>query len=282
MAPIQTKDRVFLVTGGTSGVGKAVATGLARLGAKVVIVSRTEQGGHTAQDTIARASGNDRTEFLVADLADQASIRRLSEEYKRKYDNLHVLANLAGAISFEKTRTKDGLDMTFAVNYLGHFLLTNLMLDVLKESAPSRVVTVAGAPRFIKSAKIHFDDIQFDKQFNGLNASAQAMYARVLFTFELAKRLEGTGVTANAFHPGLVKSNLVRKAPPFLKMLTSVMNALAKADCAVGVELSANPRFEKISGAFFNDKMDRVPSIETYDRVSAEKLWSISEALTKP
>ncbi|MEH2376728.1 SDR family NAD(P)-dependent oxidoreductase [Nostoc sp.] len=147
------KNRVFLITGGTSGVGKATALGLARIGAKVVIISRTTESGQAALSDIAEATGNDRAEFLVADFSLQSSIRKVSEEFKRKYDNLHVLANLAGALFFEKQLTQEGIDMTFAVNYLNHFLLTNQLLDILKESRPSRVITVTGAPRFSRIQK---------------------------------------------------------------------------------------------------------------------------------
>jgi NAD(P)-dependent dehydrogenase (short-subunit alcohol dehydrogenase family) len=145
--------------------------GLARLGAKIVIISRSSERGQDALHSIAEATGNDRGEVLVADLSLQSSIRNVSEEFKRKYDNLHVLANLGGAIYLEKQLTQEGIERMFAVNYLGHFLLTNQLLDILKESRPSRVITVSGAPRFLKNAKINIEDIQLEKHFSGLRAA---------------------------------------------------------------------------------------------------------------
>lgn len=275
------KNRVFLITGGTSGVGKAVALGLARLGAKIVIISRSSESGQNALHAIAEATGNDRGEVLVADLSLQSSIRNVSEEFKRKYDNLHVLANLGGVMYFEKQLTQEGIKRMFAVNYLSHFLLTNQLLDMLKESRPSRVLTVAGAPRFLKHATINFEDIQLENHFSGLRAAAQAMFARTLFTFELAKRLEGTGVTAVAFHPGLVKSHLLRTAqnvPWYLKVMTPFMQALAKDDCEIGVYLAAAREIEKVNGVFFNESMQIVPF--KYDEEMGRKLWSMSEELT--
>lgn len=144
---MEAKDRVFLVTGGTSGVGKSIAMGLARVGAKVVIVSRDAKRGEAASEEIAKATGNDRCEFLVADLSLQSSIRNVSEEFKRKHDHLHALVNAAGARFPQKQLTEEGLDRSFAVNYLGHFLLTNQLLGSLKESRPARILTVAGNSR---------------------------------------------------------------------------------------------------------------------------------------
>ena len=274
------KNRVFLITGGTSGVGKAIAIGLARIGAKVVIISRTAESGQKAAKYIAAATGNDRAEFLVADLSLQASIRKVSEEFKRKYDNLHVLANVAGALFFEKQVTSEGIDKAFAVNYLSHFLLTNQLLDILKDSGSSRVMTVAGAPGFLKNPKIDFNDIQLEHNYSGMRATSQAMFARMFFTFELAKRLEGTGVTSVAFHPGLIKSNLVQNAPWWLKAVTGLMKPWEKDDCEIGVYLATAKEAGQANGVFFDDKKQIVPLNKKYDPILGEKLWNISEELT--
>lgn len=274
------KNRVFLITGGTSGVGKAIALGLARIGAKVVIISRTTESGQNTLNYIAETTGNDRAEFLVADLSLQSSIKKVSEEFKRKYDNLHVLVNLAGALFFEKQLTTEGIDKAFAVNYLSHFLLTNQLLDILKESRPSRVITVGGNPAFLKNPKIDLKDIQLENHYSGLRATSQAMFARMFFTFELAKRLEGTGVTSVAFHPGLITSNLVKNAPLWLKAIASLMQPWEKDNCEIGVYLAAAKEVEKANGVFFDDKKQMVPLNKKYDAVLGEKLWSISEGLT--
>lgn len=275
---MDVKDRVFLVTGGTSGVGKAIALGLARVGAKVVIVSRSAKRGEAASEEIAHATGNNQGEFLVADLSLQSSIRSVNEEFKSKFDHLHVLVNAAGAIFSQQQKTEEELDRSFAVNYLGHFLLTNLLLDALKESRPARILTVAGNPSFLKNPKINLQDIQLAKNYSGLGATSQAMVARTIFSFELAKRLEGTEVTSVAFHPGLIKSNLTQSSPFLLKVMGTVMNTWAKDECKVAVFLATAKEVENVSGVFFNDKMQKVPF--HYDEEVGSKLWNLSEELT--
>jgi NAD(P)-dependent dehydrogenase (short-subunit alcohol dehydrogenase family) len=276
----ELKDKVFLLSGGTSGVGKAIAVGLAKMGAKVVIISRTAEGWQQGVRQLAEATGNDRAEYLVADLSLQASIRNASEEFKRRYDNLHVLANVAGALFFEKQLTAEGIDKAFAVNYLGHFYLTNQLLDILKASGPARVMTVGGAPRFLQHPTLDLQDIQLAKNYSGMRATSQAMFARIYFTFALAKRLEGTGVTAVAFHPGLITSQLVQDAPWWLKALTVLLKPWEKDTCDVGVYLATAPEAAQANGVFFDDKMQVVPLNNRYDPLLGEKLWHLSEDLT--
>lgn len=273
------QNRVYLITGGTSGVGKAIALGLAKLGAKIVIVSRTPERGQEALQAIAEATGNDKGEFLVADLSLQSSIRKASEAFKRKHDRLHVLVNAGGAAYFDKQLTPEGIERMFAVNYLSHYLLTYELLDLLQDSRPSRVITVAGAPRFLKNAKIDFENIQLANGFSGLRAAAQTMFARVAFTSELARRLEGTGVTALAFHPGLVQSNLVRNGPWYIRMYGELANRSAKKDCEIGVYLAAAKEVENVSGAFFDDRKQIVSFPELQNEESGRRLWRMSEEL---
>jgi NAD(P)-dependent dehydrogenase (short-subunit alcohol dehydrogenase family) len=277
------KDRVFLITGGTSGVGKATANGLAKLGAKIVIVSRSAERGQDALNSIAQATGNDRGEYLVADLSLQSSVKALTEEVKRKYDNLHVLANLAGAIYFEKQLTSEGIERMFAINYLNQFFLTTQLLDMLKESRPARVITVLGNPRFLGNPKINFEDLQSTKKFSGMAALGQGMFARAFFALELARRLEGTGVTSVSFHPGNVKSNLLKttsNVPWLIKIVTPIFDALAKDTCDIGVYLAAAKEIEQVSAVFFDDKKKIVPIYEKYDEAVGRKLWRASEELT--
>jgi NAD(P)-dependent dehydrogenase (short-subunit alcohol dehydrogenase family) len=277
------KDRVFLITGGTSGVGKATANGLAKLGAKIVIVSRSAERGQDALNSIAQATGNDRGEYLMADLSLQSSVKALTEEVKRKYDNLHVLANLAGAIYFEKQLTSEGIERMFAINYLNQFFLTTQLLDMLKESRPARVITVLGNPRFLGNPKINFEDLQSTKKFSGMAALGQGMFARAFFALELARRLEGTGVTSVSFHPGNVKSNLLKttsNVPWLIKIVTPIFDALAKDTCDIGVYLAAAKEIEQVSAVFFDDKKKIVPIYEKYDEAVGRKLWRASEELT--
>ena len=276
------KDKTFLITGGTSGVGKAVATGLAKLGAKIVIVSRTAESGRSALADISAASRNERGDFLVADLSLQSSIRAVSQEFKRKHNELHVLANLAGSMDFEKRVTPEGFDQSLAVNYLDHFLLTHELLDILRDSKPARVLTVAGAPGFLKKPTIDFEDFQLKSNFSGMKAATQALHARTLFAFELAKRLKGSGVVSLAFHPGLIKSRLVREAPAWMKVYNALVQPMAKTDCDVGVYLATANEVENHNGAFYDNKKNILPIFEGYDEKIGARLWRTSEELTRP
>lgn len=235
------QDQVFLLTGGASGVGQAIAVGLANIGAKVVLSSRTAEGRQRAVAHIAQATGNDRAEFLVADLSLQSDIRRVSAEVKRKYGNLHGLVNAAGALFFEKQLTAEGIDKSFAVNYLSHFHLTNQLLEVLKDSGPARVLTVGGNPRFLQRPTLDLQDPQLANNYSGMRATSQAMFARMYFAFELARHLAGSGVTSVAFHPGLITSGLVRDAPWWLRALAGLMKPWEKTTCDIGVYLATAP-----------------------------------------
>lgn len=267
------RNRVFLLTGGTSGVGQAIAIGLAALGAKVVIVSRTAESGQQGVRRIAAATGNDRAEFLVADLSLLSAIRQISAEFKHRFDSLHALVNTAGALFFEKQLTAEGLDKAFVVNYLSHFYLTNQLLDMLQASGPARVMTVAGAPRFLQKPALDLTDIQLAHNYSGLRATSQAMFARVYFALELARRLENGGVASVAFHPGLITSNLVQTAPWWLKALMGLTKPWEKTTCDIGVYLATNPAVASANGAFFDDKRQVVPLRDKYDPALGEQLW---------
>jgi len=200
--------RTCLVTGATSGIGKATATGLARLGADLVLVARDPAKGQATMAEIGAATGNPRVGLLEADLSSQASVRQLAEEVKRGHDRLHVLVNNAGGYWATRHTTVDRLELTFAVNHLAYFLLTNLLLDLLRASAPARIVNVTSGAQAI--GDVHFDDLQFERRYRGQPAYNQSKLANVLFTYELARRLDGSGVTVNCVHPGVVRTNFGR------------------------------------------------------------------------
>jgi len=273
------KDKVFLITGGTSGVGKATAIGLAKRGAKIVIISRSIEQSHMVLEEIVQRTGNDRGEYLIADLSLQSSIRAVADEFKRKYDNLHFLANCVGAVFNEKQMTKEGIERSFAINYMSHFGLTTKLLDILKASGPSRIVTVTGNPAFLKNAKVNFEDIQSVQNFNGLRATARAMFARLFFTFELAKRLQRENVTANAFNPGVIKSNLTANSPWYIRLLTVFYRPFQKDICDISTYLATSEEVDDISGGFFNHDRKIVPFQERFDPAVGEKLWAVSEQL---
>ena len=200
--------RTCLVTGATSGIGKATATALARLGADLVLVARDRAKGEATVTEIETATGNPRIELLVADLASQASLRGLAEEYQERHDRLHVLVNNAGGYWATRHSTVDGLELTFARNHLAYFLLTNLLLEVLVASAPARIVNVTSGAQAV--GDIHFDDLQSERRYRGQAVYNQSKLANVLFTYELARRLDGSGVTVNCAAPGVTRTNFGR------------------------------------------------------------------------
>ena len=198
------EGKVCLVTGATAGIGLVTALELARQGARVIGVGRSPERCAEAARQIREQTGTSAVEFLVADLSSQAEVRRLADQVKAATGRLDVLVNNAGLIRLEREVTVDGLEMTFALNHLAYFLLTNLLLDTLKASTPARIVSVASAAH--QGCKINFDDLQGETKYSPWRAYQQSKLANILFTRELARRLEGTGVTANALHPGYVRT----------------------------------------------------------------------------
>jgi len=275
--------KICLVTGASSGIGKATALGLARMGATVVIVCRDADKGQAALAEIKQKSGNNSIDLIVADLSSQAAIRSLASEYRSKYQHLHVLVNNAGVYYTKRHVTVDGLEAMFTVNYLARFLLTNLLLDIIKSSAPARIINVAGA--YHAKGVINFDDLQGERDFAGQRANHQSKLADVLFTYELARRLEGTGVTVNCLHPGMVATSLVDKDkafPVFFKYLYKMSKPLMKSP-AQGAEttldLATSPEVKGITGQYFVNKKKSPSSPESHDRELAQRLWEVSEKL---
>ena len=275
--------KICLITGASSGIGKATALGLAKLGATVVMVCRDAARGEAALSEIKQKSGNNSVNLLIADLSSQEAIRRLANEYKSKYQRLHVLTNNAGVYYTKRHVAVDGLEAMFAVNYLARFLLTNLLLDIIKQSAPARIINVAGA--YHAKGKINFDDLQGEKDFDGQRANHQSKLADVLFTYELARRLEGTRVTVNCLHPGMVATGLIDKDkdfPVFFKYLYKLSRPLQKSP-AKGAEtslyLASSPEVEGISGQYFVNKKIAQSSPESHDPQLAQRLWEVSEKL---
>ena len=273
--------KICLITGGNSGIGKATAIGLAKIGATVVIVSRSREKGEMAVNDIIGKSGNKNVEMIRADMSSQDSIRQLADEFKAEHKKLHLLINNAGVYLTKRTTTPDGFESTFAVNHLGPFLLTSLLLDILKASAPSRIVNVTSDAH--KGASIIFDDLRGEKRFSGWQAYSQSKMAMILFTHELAKRLEGSGVTVNSAHPGVVRTNfaknnggLVMLGFRFLGMFFISPDSAAKRILYV----ATSPDLEGVTGKYFT-KMHEVKSSQgSYDDDSARRLWQVSEQLT--
>jgi NAD(P)-dependent dehydrogenase (short-subunit alcohol dehydrogenase family) len=273
--------KVVLITGGTSGIGKAAATTLAGMGAEVVVTGRNRERGEEAVEEVRHESGNQKVSLLLADLAVQAEVRGLAEEFKEQHDRLDVLLNNAGLILNHRTETPDAIETTLAVNHLAPFLLTNLLLDVLKESAPSRIVTVSSEAE--RAGKIDFDDLQSERGYSPFRVYGMTKLANIMFTFELAERLEGTGVTANCLHPGGVNTNfgannrggtvlLFRMLKPFMRRPEQGADTL--------IYLAASPEVEEMTGRYLTDREVQAPSKEAYDEHVRKRLWEVSEELT--
>ena len=275
------KDKICLITGATSGVGKAIALGLARLGATLVLLSRDRQRGIGVAEEIRSRSANDDIDVMTADLSVQDSIRRFADKFERKYDRLHVLSNNAAIFTPKRQTTVDGMERILATNYLSHFLLTNLLLALLEKSAPSRVITVSGGPGILRFGKIYFDDIQCEKRYNPFKATAQAAFAKVAFTFELAKRMKHSGVASHTFHPGLVKSNLARSFPRYAKPCVDLFELFLREECKTGVYVASSTELDQVTGGFYMNMKPAAFRARNLDARVGSRLWEISEELTR-
>jgi NAD(P)-dependent dehydrogenase (short-subunit alcohol dehydrogenase family) len=268
--------KVCLITGANSGIGKATAQGLAQMGATVVMVCRDREKGEAVQREIKAASSNESVDLLLADLSSQQSIRQLASEIRERYPRLHVLINNAGISPSARRLTNDGIESTLAVNHLAPFLLTNLLLDHLKASAPARIVNVASTAM----AAINFDDLQGEKRFNMMSIYGQSKMMNVLFTYELARRLEGTGVTVNCLHPGVVSTNLARDFTPLFRLLAQLFFISPEKGAQTSLYLASSPEVESVSGKYFIKQREAKSAPASYDEAAAKRLWHISEELT--
>jgi retinol dehydrogenase 14 len=268
--------KVAMVTGANAGMGREISLGLAGIGGTLVMVSRDPKRGEAARADVQQKTGNPHVELLIADLSSQQSIRRLVREFESRHDRLHVLINNAGVSLPGRTETSDGLETVFATNHLGPFLLTNLLLPVLTASAPARVVTVSSGAQAM--GKIDFNDLQSVRSYNEIRAYNQSKLANVVFTYELARRTAGTGVTANAVEPGFVKTNL---KVPFPYSIFAFMRGKAVDGAKPTVFLASSAGLEGVSGVFFNSKGVATKSTKSsYDEGIAKRLWQVSGELT--
>ena len=274
--------QTVLVTGGTGGIGKATAIGLAALGARVGITGRDTARTRAAAADIATASGNPAVDPFPADMSSQAEVRRLAGEVLAAYPRLDVLVNNAGGFWATRRITADGLEHTLAVNHLAPFLLTALLLDRLKASAPARIVTVSSSAH--SSGKINFDDLQGERRYSGQQAYSQSKLANVLFSYELARRLDSTGVTATVLHPGVVRTAFAAADPPpawkaFLPLIRPFLTTPQKG-AATSIYLASAPEIEGITGTYFADRKPKTSSRASYDTATAARLWHVSAELT--
>jgi NAD(P)-dependent dehydrogenase (short-subunit alcohol dehydrogenase family) len=281
MATNSMQGKVCLVTGSSSGMGLVTARELAKMGARVVMLCRNRAKGEAVQTQIKEASGNTQVDLIVADLSELVQVRRAAHEFTQRYSQLHVLINNAGGMNAERKVTSDGLEATFATNYLAPFLLTQLLLDVLKASAPARIVNIS-APAH-KIGRIDFTDLQGEHHYNALKAYAQAKLAQIYFTYELAERLAGTGVTINALDPGHVVSNFNNSTKGPMHVIAGVIYFFDGRSPEKGAQtilyLATSLEVESVSGKYFLDCKQIPTSRRSYDVGVRQHLWDVSEAL---
>jgi NAD(P)-dependent dehydrogenase (short-subunit alcohol dehydrogenase family) len=276
-----TQSKTTLITGATNGIGKAAAQAIAGLGGRVVIAGRNAAKTEAVAAELRQASGNPAVDFLVADLTSLAEVRRLAAEFTARYDRLDVLVNNAGAFFMRREETAEGLEMTFTLNHLSYFLLTNLLLETLKASAPARVVNVASAAE--SGARVDWDDLQLTKKYRSFNAYALSKRFNLYFTYELARRLDGSGVTANALHPGSVATGIW--ANPFGRFsrlaepLTRLMMRSPEQGAETVIYLATAPELAGTTGKYFIDRQARYSSRASQDPEAARRAWQISAAL---
>jgi retinol dehydrogenase-14 len=265
------RNKIILITGSTDGIGRQAAVELAALGATVLIHGRNPARGKVVVEEIQTSTGNPKVDLLIADLASLRQVRELAAEIQRRYDRLDVLLNNAGVFMNERKLTEDGFELTYAVNHLAPFLLTNLLLDLLKKSAPSRIVTVSSVAH--TRGRIDFENLQAEKTFGGYYAYALSKLANVLFAYQLARQLEGTTVTSNCLHPGVIGTKLLRAG--------FNMPGASTADGAETLlHLASSPDVEHVTGKYFQNKISISSSPVTYDETLQQKLWMISQKQT--
>src|SRR6266849_2769304 len=275
------KNKVVLVTGANSGIGRAASLALAKMGATIVMVARNKEKGEAARSEIIRESQNDSVDLLFADLSSLESVRQLATEFQRKYSKLHVLINNAGLFNQRRRVTVDGYEDTFATNYLAPFLLTNLHLDLLKASAPSRIINVSSVGHY--NAHVNFDDLNLEKDYGGWKAYGQSKLALVLFTHELAKKLQGTGVTVNAVHPGTIATNIWSKPlgpVGFIMALPKLFMTTPEQGAETIVYLASSPDAKDLNGEYLEKIKVKKSSDESYNEEIAKRLWGVSAKLT--
>ena len=271
--------KVCMLTGATRGIGRAIAQGLASQGAALVLVARDLVRGEAVADEYRQATANNEISVLRGDLGSQASLRELAKEFGRRYDRLHVLVNCAGVLKARRELSPDGLELMFATNHLGYFLLTQLMLERLMTSAPATILNVT-AP---STTEPDFDDLQGERRFRALWAFGATKMENLLFTFAQARRLEGSGVTANAVHPGVARTELMRETPMPFRLLTGVLNLFAPlpARGAEDVVAVLSGQAATANGQFFRRRESIRAPAYAYDESAQESLWQISLRLCR-
>jgi retinol dehydrogenase 14 len=274
------KGKTALVTGASSGIGLEASAVLARRGARVLMVARDQTRGDAARAEVAKRSGSDAVELLMCDFSSQAATRALADQVKERVDRLDILVNNAGSVSPKRRITEDGIEQTFAVNHLGYFLLTNLLLDLVVASAPARIINVSSIGH--RQGTLDFDDLGFERGYGIMKAYSRSKLANVLFTTELSRRLEGKGVTVNALHPGAVATHIWSHAPAIARPLLAVAKLFMISPAEGGdriVYLATSPEVEGKTGGYYEKNRLVTPARLARDSTLASRLWTVSTDL---
>lgn len=274
------QGKIVLVTGGTGGIGFETAKGLAAQGAAITLVGRDPQRGAEAVRQIQQATGNQAVHYLSGDLSHQAGIEQFAAAFRQQHERLDVLVNNAGAIFWERKENRDGFEMTFALNHLGYFYLTHLLLPLLLKSSPARIVNVSSDAH--RGGKINFGDLQLASNYSAWRAYSQSKLANILFTRELARRLAGHGVTVNTLHPGFVKTDFGNGGGLFSRLfglLAGVAAISPEKGAETSIYLAASPEVATISGEYFDKKRVKQAAAAATNEAAAQRLWAESMAL---
>jgi retinol dehydrogenase 12 len=280
----EIQNRVVMVTGATNGIGFEAAKALAAQGATLVGVGRNPQKCADAAAQITRTTGNSKVEFLVADLAVQAQVRQLAGTFKQKYNRLDVLLNNAGGYFAKREVSADGIELTWALNHLNYFLLTDQLLDVLKASAPARIVNVSSGAHAMTQG-INFEDVEYRQGYSGWTAYGQSKLANIMFTYELARRLGEAQITANALHPGFVATGFGHNNGGLLRTGMSVVQKIVakkpEQGAATSLHLASSPEVEGVTGRYFSNSKETKSSAASYDVDAQKRLWELSEQMVQ-
>jgi len=270
--------KVCMITGANSGIGKVMAFELAKRGANVVMACRSKDRGEHARSEIIKASKSEKVELMMVDLKSMETVRNLVTEFKKKHNKLHVLINNAAIIPSNRHITVDGLEEQFEVNHLSHFLLTHLLLDVIKASAPSRIINVSSGIH--RMAKIDFENLQGEKKYKAFKIYGVTKLLNIYFSNELARRLEGNGVTVTSFSPGFCSTRLSRESSGFSQWFVRRIAKSAENGARTGVYLAVSPDIEKVTGKYFINLKEVKSSERSYDQEIGKRVWKISEEMT--
>ena len=278
----EMKDKIILITGATGGIGRVAAEQLAGMGGHVVIVGRNPRKTQTVVEEIRAATGNPQVDYLIGDLSLQADVKRVACEYTERYDRLHVLINNAGALFMRREVTSEGLEMTLALNHLAYFTLTYELLDLIKASAPARIINVASAAHY--GSRIDFKRLDSGQPYVGYDAYGRSKLMNVVFTYELAHMLESSRVMVNCLHPGFVATNFGKNNGALYRPIMNLTHLFAispQKGAETIVYLASSPAVEGITGRYFTNKTAVASSAASYDQNSWQRLWDASLELAQ-